>query len=238
MSDGQRDPVLPATRLPLPRVSRGRRCSPRPPLYLSSTNWNGSPVRSLPISGRPTPIARIDPATGQVSGWIDLTGLLSDADRRGSNAEVLNGIAYRPPRASGCSVTGKWWPKLYQSRTHIPFTERYTMTQDRVPVCIAVLTVSDTRDGSNRQVRQAAGRAPSKRAGPHPTRKANPARRHLSAPRPSLAVDRRAPASKPSSPPERPPASRAATAPPRPSAYSLTRKSRGFGEGLSRAVLR
>jgi len=58
-------------------------------------------------------IARIDPASGQVVGWIDLTGLLSDADRRGSNAEVLNGIAY-DPAGERLFVTGKWWPKLYQ----------------------------------------------------------------------------------------------------------------------------
>lgn len=58
-------------------------------------------------------IARIDPATGQVAGWIDLTGLLSDADRRGSNAEVLNGIAY-DPEGERLFVTGKRWPKLYQ----------------------------------------------------------------------------------------------------------------------------
>ena len=58
-------------------------------------------------------IARIDPATGQVAGWIDLTGLLSDADRRGSNAEVLNGIAY-DPEGERLFVTGKLWPKLYQ----------------------------------------------------------------------------------------------------------------------------
>ncbi len=58
-------------------------------------------------------IARIDPASGQVVGWIDLTGLLSDADRRGSNAEVLNGIAY-DPEGERLFVTGKLWPKLYQ----------------------------------------------------------------------------------------------------------------------------
>ena len=58
-------------------------------------------------------IARIDPTTGQVAGWIDLTGLLSDTDRRGSNAEVLNGIAY-DPEGERLFVTGKRWPKLYQ----------------------------------------------------------------------------------------------------------------------------
>ena len=58
-------------------------------------------------------IARIDPATGQVAGWIDLTGLLNNEDRRGSNAEVLNGIAY-DPEGERLFVTGKRWPKLYQ----------------------------------------------------------------------------------------------------------------------------
>ena len=58
-------------------------------------------------------IARIDPATGQVAGWIDLTGLLNSEDRRGSNAEVLNGIAY-DPEGERLFVTGKRWPKLYQ----------------------------------------------------------------------------------------------------------------------------
>ena len=38
-------------------------------------------------------IARIDPETGHVTGWIDLTGLLQPSDRRGS-VDVLNGIAY------------------------------------------------------------------------------------------------------------------------------------------------
>ena len=58
-------------------------------------------------------IARIDPETGQVAGWIDLTGLLSNEDRRGSNAEVLNGIAY-DSEGERLFVTGKRWPKLYQ----------------------------------------------------------------------------------------------------------------------------
>ena len=38
-------------------------------------------------------IARIDAATGKVVGWIDLTGILSNADRAEAQADVLNGIA-------------------------------------------------------------------------------------------------------------------------------------------------
>jgi glutamine cyclotransferase len=58
-------------------------------------------------------IARIDPASGRLLGWIDLTGLLSEADRAGQGVDVLNGIAY--DAATGrLFVTGKRWPKLFE----------------------------------------------------------------------------------------------------------------------------
>lgn len=60
-------------------------------------------------------IARIDPKTGHVTGWIDLTGLLSDADRAGARVDVLNGIAY-DAATDRLFVTGKLWPKLYEIR--------------------------------------------------------------------------------------------------------------------------
>lgn len=58
-------------------------------------------------------IARIDPATGGVVGWIDLSGLLP-ADAAGSRpVDVLNGIAHDP--ATGrIFVTGKLWPMLFE----------------------------------------------------------------------------------------------------------------------------
>jgi glutamine cyclotransferase len=56
-------------------------------------------------------IARIDPATGHVTGWIDLTALaIQNGDNRDS---VLNGIAYDPER-DRLFVTGKYWPRLYE----------------------------------------------------------------------------------------------------------------------------
>jgi glutamine cyclotransferase len=58
-------------------------------------------------------IARIDPRTGKVTGWIDLAGLLSPADRGRSQPDVLNGIAYDAARGR-VFVTGKQWPVLYQ----------------------------------------------------------------------------------------------------------------------------
>ncbi len=58
-------------------------------------------------------IAQIDPASGSVIGWIDLSGLLS-GDDRSPPAEVLNGIAY-DAAARRLFVTGKFWPTLFES---------------------------------------------------------------------------------------------------------------------------
>jgi len=57
-------------------------------------------------------IVRIDPNSGEVLGWIDLTGLLSPADRT-PQTNVLNGIAY-DAAADRLFVTGKLWPKLFE----------------------------------------------------------------------------------------------------------------------------
>ena len=57
-------------------------------------------------------IARIDPATGEVNGWIDLEGLLSPQDLV-NPVDVLNGIAY-DSKHGRLFVTGKLWPKLFE----------------------------------------------------------------------------------------------------------------------------
>ncbi|OQY21519.1 MAG: glutamine cyclotransferase [Anaerolineaceae bacterium 4572_32.1] len=57
-------------------------------------------------------IARIDPQTGQVTGWINLQGLLSQEDRS-QPVDVLNGIAYDAEN-DRLFVTGKLWPKLFE----------------------------------------------------------------------------------------------------------------------------
>ena len=59
-------------------------------------------------------IARISPQTGDVVGWIDLTGILSPVYRLDSEA-VLNGIAYDPTQKR-LFVTGKLWPNVYEIR--------------------------------------------------------------------------------------------------------------------------
>jgi len=56
-------------------------------------------------------IARISPKTGNVTAWIDLSGLLAPRDAAG--AEVLNGIAYDAGK-DRLFVTGKLWPKLFE----------------------------------------------------------------------------------------------------------------------------
>ena len=57
-------------------------------------------------------IARISPKDGNVIGWIDLSGLLPEADRA-AGADVLNGIAY-DSLGDRLFVTGKLWPKLFE----------------------------------------------------------------------------------------------------------------------------
>lgn len=57
-------------------------------------------------------IAKIDPASGRVVAWIDLTGLLP-AEARAQGADVLNGIAY-DAAGDRLFVTGKLWPQLFE----------------------------------------------------------------------------------------------------------------------------
>ncbi len=56
-------------------------------------------------------IAIINPQTGQVTGWIDLTGLIDLEDYDPNN--VLNGIAY-DKEEDRLFVTGKRWPHLFE----------------------------------------------------------------------------------------------------------------------------
>lgn len=58
-------------------------------------------------------IARIDPDSGNVVGWIDLTGLLPGAQRSDNIDAVLNGIAW-DGKQRRLFVTGKLWPKLFE----------------------------------------------------------------------------------------------------------------------------
>ncbi len=58
-------------------------------------------------------IARIDPLSGKVNSYVDLSRLYPEAKRREVNADVLNGIAW--DKLTGrIFVTGKRWPGLYE----------------------------------------------------------------------------------------------------------------------------
>jgi glutaminyl-peptide cyclotransferase len=60
-------------------------------------------------------IVRIDPHTGKILGWLDLTGLLPHDERGSPSEDVLNGIAY-DEKDDRLFVTGKRWPKLFEIR--------------------------------------------------------------------------------------------------------------------------
>ncbi len=59
-------------------------------------------------------IARINPTTGVVNAWIDLSSLFPRAQRM-PPADELNGIAY-DKATRRIFITGKKWPRLYQIR--------------------------------------------------------------------------------------------------------------------------
>ncbi len=61
-------------------------------------------------------IARIDPESGQVTGWLDLAKLKLRAGitpAQEAQGAVLNGVAWRSDQQH-LLVTGKYWPKLYE----------------------------------------------------------------------------------------------------------------------------
>jgi glutamine cyclotransferase len=57
-------------------------------------------------------IAIIQPSTGRVRAWLDLSGLLPPVN---SGHDVLNGIAY-DAAGDRVFVTGKLWPRLFEIR--------------------------------------------------------------------------------------------------------------------------
>lgn len=88
----------------------------RPVANLNELEWvRGEIYANVWMTDR---IARIDPRTGVVKGWIDLTGLLPPSERRGDE-DVLNGIAYDAAH-DRLFATGKQWPKLYEIKLTPP----------------------------------------------------------------------------------------------------------------------
>ncbi len=68
--------------------------------------------------GKPNHIARIDPQSGKLLGWVDLGGISPDDIAR-SSENTLNGIAY-DPEGDRMFVTGKNWEKLFEIKLRSP----------------------------------------------------------------------------------------------------------------------
>lgn len=58
-------------------------------------------------------IAKIDPETGNVTAWIDMSGLFKKRNPKFQGEDVLNGIAY-DKNTKRLFVTGKLWPSLFE----------------------------------------------------------------------------------------------------------------------------
>ena len=82
----------------------------QPVTYLNELEWVKGEI--LANIWQTEKIARIDPKSGKVTGWINLSGLLLPADRN-DKTDVLNGIAYDAAH-DRLFVTGKCWPKLFE----------------------------------------------------------------------------------------------------------------------------
>ncbi|HEX5182719.1 MAG TPA: glutaminyl-peptide cyclotransferase [Allosphingosinicella sp.] len=88
----------------------------RPVARLNELEWvKGEIFANVWMTPR---IARIDPKTGHVTGWIDLTQLVAEQAPPDEDS-VLNGIAYDSAR-DRLFVTGKNWPKLFEIKLIAP----------------------------------------------------------------------------------------------------------------------
>ncbi|MBN9142976.1 MULTISPECIES: glutaminyl-peptide cyclotransferase [unclassified Novosphingobium] len=77
---------------------------------LNELEWvNGEILANVWMTSR---IARIDPATGRVKGWIDLAALAREAGATGPD-QVANGIAWDAV-GKHLYVTGKEWPVMFE----------------------------------------------------------------------------------------------------------------------------
>ncbi len=56
-------------------------------------------------------IVRINPQTGRVNSWLDMSGILSVMETAGT--DVMNGIAY-DAKTDRVFVTGKYWPRVFE----------------------------------------------------------------------------------------------------------------------------
>jgi len=110
MSDGSavlkfRDPKDMAVKKTLTVTEGGR-----PVKLLNELEYiKGSVFANVYMTNR---IARIDPESGHVTGWLDLSDLRPQLPTP-NRAEVLNGVAY-DEKTGNLLVTGKYWPRMFE----------------------------------------------------------------------------------------------------------------------------
>jgi glutamine cyclotransferase len=81
--------------------------------YVKGEIWANIWHSEMPdILGKPNRIARINPDSGKLIGWVDLSNISPDDSKRDSE-NTLNGIAYDAPD-DRLFVTGKKWKKLFE----------------------------------------------------------------------------------------------------------------------------
>jgi len=81
--------------------------------YIRGEIWANIWHSEVPdILGKPNRIARINPESGKIVGWVDLNNISPDDSKRDSE-NTLNGIAYDAPD-DRIYVTGKNWKKLFE----------------------------------------------------------------------------------------------------------------------------
>ena len=94
----------------------------KPLSQLNELEWvgarDGRPARLLANVWQTDELVVIDPATGDVTGRIDL-GRLYPHGMRSPRADVMNGIAW-DSRDDTLLVTGKFWPQLYRLQLSQP----------------------------------------------------------------------------------------------------------------------
>lgn len=74
-------------------------------------------------------IVRVDPKTGNVLGWIDLTGIKQKVEPAPGRGDVMNGIAY-DEAGDRVFVTGKKWSALFEV-TVVPSDASLEETRER-----------------------------------------------------------------------------------------------------------
>ncbi len=94
--------------------------------WIKGEIWANVWHSELPESiGKPNYIARIEPATGKLLGWVDLANISPDDQGRANDPSdpkaenTLNGIAYDREK-DRIFVTGKNWKNLYEIKIRTP----------------------------------------------------------------------------------------------------------------------